>query len=333
MTRLNTVYGIGESFGWDGGGFGLLRQTIFYNFGIQVHYYALVDISGLREIIDTLGGVNIAVDCAYRDYALVGADVPDEAELTDPEAQEYTLPVGYYHFDGGEALWYARTRGNSDDFDRGRRQQELLRAMFRAGLESGQIDQVPGLWNEITQVVETDIPLNVVLGLLPIALNLEPNQIETFGLIRTYHTTPWQPPSGSFAGQFVQLPNPQPIRQLLLDFYQPPTESQIALSGSAIAVYNGTSNADWDIVASDALRNAGLNAYAAGDAESTDYTDSVLVDFVGDEKGSPVPQVLETLNMSLDQVEFSPQAERDVDYRIVIGSNYDSCQGSVVELE
>jgi LCP family protein required for cell wall assembly len=333
MTRLNTVYGIGESFGWDGGGFGLLRQTIFYNFGIQVHYYALVDISGLREIIDTLGGVNIAVDCAYRDYALVGAEVPDEAELTDPEALEYTLPVGYYHFDGAEALWYARTRGNSDDFDRGRRQQELLRAIFRAGLESGQINQVPALWNEITQVVETDISLDVVLGLLPIALNLEPGQIETFGLIRTYHTTPWQPPSGAFAGQFVQLPNADPIRQLLLDFYQPPTTSQIELSGPQIAVYNGTTNPDWDIVASETLRNAGLNAYAAGMADSTDYSDNVLIDYVGDEKGSPVPQVLDTLNMSVNQVEFSPQADRDVDYQVIVGANYDSCRGSVIDVE
>jgi hypothetical protein len=205
--------------------------------------------------------------------------------------------------------------------------------MFRAGLESGQIDQVPGLWNEITQVVETDISLNVVLGLLPIALNLEPGQIETFGLIRTYHTTPWQPPGGAFAGQFIQLPNPEPIRQLLMDFYQPPTTSQIALTGPSIAVYNGTSNADWDIVASEALRNAGLNAYAAGSADTTDYSENVLIDYVGDEKGSPVPQVLETLNMSVNQVEFSPQAERDVDYQVIVGSNYDSCQGSVIDLE
>ena len=62
MARINTVYGIGESIGWSGGGFGLLRETIFYNFGIQVHYHAFVEISGLVEIIDTVGGVDVAVD-------------------------------------------------------------------------------------------------------------------------------------------------------------------------------------------------------------------------------------------------------------------------------
>ncbi|MDQ7036007.1 MAG: LCP family protein, partial [Anaerolineae bacterium] len=108
MTRLNTVFGIGESFGWSGGGFGLMRETIFYNFGIQLHYYAKVNLSGMREIIDTLGGVDIAVDCNYQDYALIGADVPSQAVLADEEALLYTLPVGYYHFTGGEALlWFS----------------------------------------------------------------------------------------------------------------------------------------------------------------------------------------------------------------------------------
>ena len=69
MGRLNTAYGLGENLNWDPGrGFGLLRQTIFYNFGINVHYYARVNFSGFEAIIDRLGGVDIAVDCAYRDY-------------------------------------------------------------------------------------------------------------------------------------------------------------------------------------------------------------------------------------------------------------------------
>lgn len=39
MQRLNLAFTHGEQVGWTGEGFGLLRQTIFYNFGINVHYY------------------------------------------------------------------------------------------------------------------------------------------------------------------------------------------------------------------------------------------------------------------------------------------------------
>ncbi|MCA9915963.1 MAG: LCP family protein, partial [Anaerolineae bacterium] len=270
MVRLNTVYGIGESFGWSGGGFGLMRETIFYNFGIQLHYYALVNLSGLEQIVDAVGGVDVAVDCAYRDFALVGAEVPDAAVVTDEEALEYTLPVGYYHFSGAEALWYARTRGNSDDFDRGRRQERLLRAIYRAALDTGQLANLPTLWSELTQVVQTDVPLDLVLGLLPVALNLDTSRIRTFGLIRTYHTTPWQPTEGSFAGQFVQLPNADPLAELFFDFYQPPTQSRLEMAGATVAVYNGTQNENWDLVASERLREAGINSYAAGSAPSQD---------------------------------------------------------------
>jgi len=332
MTRLNTVYGIGESFGWSGGGFGLMRETIFYNFGIQLHYYALVNLSGLEQIIDTVGGVDIAVDCAYRDFALVGAEVPEAAILTDEEALEYTLPVGYYHFSGAEALWYARTRGNSDDFDRGRRQQQLLRALYRAGLDSGQLANIPTLWNELTQVVETDLPLDVALGLLPVALELDSSRIRTFNPVRTYHTTPWQPSEGNFAGQFVQLPNPQPMADLFFDFYQPPTESRLEMAGATVAVYNGTTNEDWDLVASERLRDAGVNSYAAGLAPSQDYTDTVLIDHALLDKGSPLSVILDELNLSPQNITIDPQAQREVDYEIIIGSNYDSCGGSVLPL-
>ena len=68
MGRLNIAYGIGENIGWQpGGGFGLLRQTLFYNFGINVHYHARVNFSGFEAVIDRLGGIDIAVDCDYRD--------------------------------------------------------------------------------------------------------------------------------------------------------------------------------------------------------------------------------------------------------------------------
>lgn len=338
MVRLNTVYGIGENLNYNAGvgGFGLLRETIFYNFGIQTHYYAKVNFTDFKQIIDTLGGIDIAVSCPYQDYALVDTQVPEEAYFaneTDEADQLWTLPIGYYNWSGAEALWYARTRRLTTDFDRGPRQQQLLRGILRAGLNNGQLAQVPALWDEMTQVVETDLTLDVVLGLLPIALNLDPATIQTFSMTRTYHTTPWQPTEGVYQGQAVQVINYDPMNQLFSNFYQPPTQNRLTLDGPTIAVYNGTTNSNWDIVASERLRELGLNAYAAGLADQQDYTTSTVIDYVADNKGSPIPTVIDTLNIAPQNITVEPSTTRTVDYQVIVGEDYNSCPDNVLTIQ
>src|SRR5690606_1637431 len=125
MQRLNLAYIHGEAGGWFDGGFGLLRQTLLYNFGINVHYYAMVDLTGFKAIVDTVGGIELAVDCAIEDLPLVASELPDGAYRANEEGY-YVLPVGYYNMNGAQALWYARSRYSSSDFDRGARQQQVL---------------------------------------------------------------------------------------------------------------------------------------------------------------------------------------------------------------
>lgn len=324
MQRLNTAYAIGENIGWTGGGFGLLRQTIFYNLGLQVHYFARANFSGFEQIIDTLGGVEIAVDCAYEDWYPV-----DDFDPARPIEENYymrLLPVGYYEMDGQEALWYARTRRVADDFDRGRRQQKLLRAMWRQARANGLVQELPNLWGDVTAIVETDLPFDVMLGLLPVALDVDLTDIELFTFTRWYHTTPWQLP----AGDNVQLPEPEPIRQLLTDFYTPPTDNQLALASRPIGVYNGTSNPDWDRVAAERLLLDGFLAYALGPAEQSDHEQTTLIDRSGESKGSLLGPIAETLNIGNDQIRVEPDPARDYDYVVVLGENYNSCTYAVL---
>ena len=45
--------------------------------------------------------------------------------------------------DGDLALWYARSRSKSNDFDRGRRQQEVLRSIFSQALRTDTLSKIP----------------------------------------------------------------------------------------------------------------------------------------------------------------------------------------------
>ncbi len=332
MQRLNLAWARGENGGWVDGPFELVRQTILYNLGINVHYYALIDLSGFKEAIDLVGGVDVAVDCALQDLPLIGAEVPQAARRINEEGY-YVLDVGEYTLSGAEALWYARSRSNSDDFDRGRRQQQILRAVWRKALSSGQLTSNPAqlldLWNLSSQIVETNLRFEDALGLAPLALSLQPGMIENYALIRTYHTTPWQPPSGDF----VQLPVYEELRPLLEDFYQPPTDSQIQLEGAQVRVLNGTSNANWDRVAAGRLGWDGLNAVAAGPADRTDYTDTVLIDYKGGSKGSSRTEIARILNVRPENIHVEPDSNREVDFEVIVGSSYSSCTFAVLPVE
>jgi len=326
MQRLNTAWGYGESVGWTDGGFGLMRQTIFYNLGINVHHYAMVDLTGFKALVDAVGGVRVAVDCALQDLPLIDAQVPASAYAATDEGY-WVLPVGEYQLNGAEALWYARSRHNSSDFDRGRRQQQLLRAIWRQARENGLLGQIPQLWSEAAPYIQTSLTLEDILSLVPVALNLDPSKIEQFTLVRTYHTQPWQTPDGDY----VQLPIYETMRPLLEDFYTPPTANQLALEGVTIGVYNGTPNEGWDAVAAQRLQADGFNAVALGPAPTRDFADTVLLDRAGSAKGSSLSDVAGSLNVRPENIRVEPSASRSADLEVIVGQSYNSCsQGGVL---
>jgi len=332
MGRLNIVYEVGSALEWEGGSFFYMRQVILYNLGINVHYYALVDLTGFASLIDSIGGVDLAVDCAIQDFQIRGATVPAGAILNDAEALQYTLPMGFYHMSGQESLWYARSRGNSDDFDRGRRQQQVLRAALRSVREQGilsDVTRLPGLIQAGLAVSETDMSFDVILSLIPVALQIDSSDIETYRLIRTYHTQPWQPPDG----QFVQLPIYEPIYELMTDFYTPPTGNQVGLRSATVRVLNGTVNADFDRVAAERLGEANFAAVAGGDFSSTAELTIYEMDYTGSEKGSSSREILKTLNLTEASVRVQPDADRAFDYEVVVGADYNACGGAVLAPE
>ncbi len=291
-----------------------------------MHYYAKVTISELEEIVDLLGGINIAVDCAIQDFYPV---VPEEElDLTRPIEENYylrTLDVGYYALDGFDAQWYARSRRNSSDFDRGRRQQQVLRAIFRKARDNGQLQNLPNLWSEGLEIVETNLGFDDMLALLPLALSLELDTIENFTFIPTYHTQSWTTPDGSN----VQLPNYDTLLPLMQDFYTPPTNNQTFVERARILVYNGTPSEDLDRVAAERLGYSGFGAIAAGNAEQA-YAETVVIDRTGQSKCSSLREIADILNVRPENILSEPDPNREADFEVYLGTGYNSCTFGVL---
>ncbi len=321
MQRLNLAWGRGEAVGWTDGGFGLLRQTILYNFGIRIHYFAMIDFSGFKQVIDTLGGVTVAVDCAIQDYKFTG----EYDTNNEPIFEFYTLPVGVHQMDSITALFYARSRHSSSDFDRGRRQQQILRAIWSQGKQGSWVTDIPALYEQLTDVVETNIPLDVMIQLAPIALGLEPNQIENHFFRLGFETVSWSSPDGSN----VQIPQ-LGIINTIQAFLTPPTENRLVGDGGRVAIYDNSGlGVQMDYVAADRLLWEGLISEPMGvgapPADYADITDSLLIDYTGEEKGSIRDTLVKILNIQPSNVIIQPDPNRTADYAVYLAPNYSAC--------
>ena len=313
--RINTAYQHGISVGYAGGGPGLLKDTILYNLGVRIDHTALVEFDGFRQIVDTLGGVDVPVACPYTDWRLIDPSY-------DPENENnwylYTTGPGVVHMDGDLALWYARSRQKSNDFDRGRRQQEVLRALFTQGLQAGTLKRIPELYNDLKSTVETDLNLVDLLQLSLYAPKM------TNADIRSYYIRP--PLVSSWiteAGAAVLLPNEGPLQQMLTEALSPSTET-VEQQAVVIDVMNGTSITGYDTLAASRLNYAGYETHIVP-SDRQDYAYSVLIDKTSAQDRSQSDPILNVMGMSPSSVIPNPDPNSKAHYLLILGYDYQPC--------
>jgi LCP family protein required for cell wall assembly len=336
MNRINTADGRGSAVGWPGGGPGLIKDTLLYNFGIVIHYYARVDFSSFQNIVNAIGGVDVPVDCAIQGWVLKPprkqrgdfTSFSDWANYTDPTSnnwEPFTLPVGVQHLDGYLALWYARIRHgvapnqSYDDTDRARRQQQVLRAIFNKSRSVGLLPRVPELWQNYSDLVQTDMGLGNILQMVPIATDLDSSKITSFIITRDL-MIPWTVPTD---GSAVDLPNPDGVPHLISLAMQPPAQNYVVANSVKVEVRNGTSTDRLDEVAADRLlRQGGMNVIATGFADHKNYAQTMIYDYTGGKKSGHMLDLQHVLHVADEQVVVQPDPNRSFDYLVILGEDY-----------
>jgi len=91
---------------------------------------------------------------------------------------------GTYNMDGTTALWYVRSRYSSSDFDRLRRAQEVIVAIFTKLMSLDAVNRAPELFPILTSAVQTDLDLQTVTNLLPLAPAIlsDPSKIRRYAI-------------------------------------------------------------------------------------------------------------------------------------------------------
>lgn len=127
------------------GGIETLKRQMGHLIGIPIHYYAVTNMAGLREVVDLVGGVTVTLDHSIADSRM-----------------GLFMEPGRHHLDGERALMYVRSRygpGNSD-FVRARRQQQVIRALAERGRDPAVVVRLPEVLEAGAQLVRSDAPVD-----------------------------------------------------------------------------------------------------------------------------------------------------------------------------
>lgn len=190
MQRINTAFAFGD--------FATMALTMKYNFGIRVDHYVLVNFAAFIQTVDSLGGIDVQVARTLTDHR--------------DGYGNYTVYAGLVHMDGETALWYVRARYTTSDFDRARRQQEVLQALFKRFISLDAISRAPELFNIYRQNVTTDLTLGDITPLIPLADHLRDLSGVGRYVIGPEYVISWVVP---YSGAMVLLPKREMISPLL----------------------------------------------------------------------------------------------------------------------
>ena len=324
--RINTAYFLGQTRSeYPGGGPGLLRATVEQNFGISIDYYVCVDFDGFRRLVDEIGGVTVEVERDIYDSAY-----PDgQGGLTT-----IFIPAGLQHMDGEMALQYARSRHDSNDFDRARRQQQLLVALrdevLGNGGVTGLIPRLPSLYRSFSDAVETDLSLDDLARLADIAEQLDANRVETAVLDHTVTTR-----YITDRGWDVLLPIPEKIEPLIERLFRPPARSrqvvaeyelqaspQIVSEAAWVLVLNGSGRTGLAEAVAEYLGAQGLQVADAADLGRGDYSSTVVVVYV--DKPATVATLISALRLDSGVVRncFECPNPEKVDIKVILGQDF-----------
>ena len=155
---LNALYGLS---GGGEEGTTALKQAVSSLLGIRVDYYAMVNLLGFADLVDALGGVEIAVKERLVDEVTRPA-------WGEPKPSIDVVPGRTYRFYGREALAYVRSRKASSDYTRMARQRCFLSAM------ADQLDPVRVLrhFGSLAKTIETNVHTDIPLNRLPSLVRL-----------------------------------------------------------------------------------------------------------------------------------------------------------------
>jgi len=159
-SKINAVHALYEEKG-EGKGMETMKQIVTEVTGLPIHYVVRLDFKGFVDLVETVGGVDVYLDKPFSE--------PTQFEGED--ALNFSLPAGKNHLNGQKALFFVRARYTSSDFERARRQQQVLIALKDKLLSLGTLSDF-GKANNIMNILGNDVRTDMDISEMKKAFDL-----------------------------------------------------------------------------------------------------------------------------------------------------------------
>lgn len=307
--KINEVHAIGEDQGAKGGGPALMKEEIGNILDVPVHYFVRADFSGFEQIVGAVGGIDINVsERLYDPYYPRGRGY----EVLD-------IDPGLQHMDGALALKYARSRETTNDFDRSRRQQEVMIAV-RDKATSLQYLTNPAKISQLIEIVgdhvKTDLSLSETQKLAQIVRDIPASAVTSKVLDNS--ATGLLYDSVSPAGAYILLPRSgdySDIREFANQLF---TDFSIQQEHAQIELQNASGRSGLAKQESDMLAGYGYSVVAVTNAPGPAQT-TVIYDYTNGTKPFTVDYLSKRFG---GQVIKQPPATPGVEIKVVVGTDY-----------
>jgi LCP family protein required for cell wall assembly len=158
------------------------RSAVEWVTGLEIDAYVLINMDSFVELIDALGGITVNVKKALP----IGGQqdcypADNEHESICPDALGW-IEKGKQHMDGRTALWYARSRHNTNDYDRMKRQREIQNLVLKKIDLQTLLFKLNAVSGAGAKLIKTDIPGSSVPTLIDLALKARSSGLKSLQL-------------------------------------------------------------------------------------------------------------------------------------------------------
>ncbi|MFI6732337.1 LCP family protein [Nonomuraea sp. NPDC050451] len=140
-----------------------LMDAIGYTLGLKIDYYMLMNMYGFADLVDAIGGLKIRVEQDVKWGGHFGT--------------AGTIKAGYRKLTGEQALWYGRSRVNSDDFSRMARQRCVIGAFAQQATPTKILTNFTRIAGAAKRLAQTNIPQHLVQPLVELAVKVKDARI------------------------------------------------------------------------------------------------------------------------------------------------------------
>lgn len=313
-SKINSAHSTGVSHQKEtGGGPELVKKTVANILDLPIHYYIRADFEGFIKLIDELGGITVNVEKALSDPFY-----PDEEMLG---YEPFYINSGEQKLSGTIALKYARSRETTSDFDRARRQQQILLAVKEKATKLGVVTN-PKKITDILKIlgdhIRTDMQINEMERVLSLMKDYDSSKIvnkvldnSSDGLLTNATDL-----GGYYLVPKLGVNNFSAIQQLAHEIFSDPYLTE---ENAKIEVLNASSKTGIANDVNKLLKSYGYNVVKVADSDK-DLAETVIYDYSSGKK--PFTTQFLANRFKAKVISQPKDATKNIDISVLLGENY-----------